>query len=103
MDVRFTATGRTLYLAAVASIRRNSPQSARQFQKRVEQALKRLKRFPMSGAIVTEFEWPDYREVYVKPYRFFYQIREKTVFVAAVWHGAQVPGEPEDLDVDNEE
>jgi addiction module RelE/StbE family toxin len=97
MDVRFTATGRAQYLAAIGSIRRNSPQAARLVQRRAEQALKRLRRFPMSGAIVTEFEWPDYRELYVKPYRFFYQVREKTVLIAAVWHGAQVPGEPEDM------
>ena len=41
-------------------------------------------------------EFPDlpYREVIVEPYRFFYRIEEATVWVVAVWHGAQPPEEP---------
>ena len=35
-----------------------------------------------------------YREVIVSPYRFFYRIKEATVWVVAVWHGAQPPEEP---------
>lgn len=30
------------------------------------------------------------------PYRFFYRVKDRTVWVVAVWHGAQLPGEPED-------
>jgi toxin ParE1/3/4 len=96
MDLRFTASGRAQFLAAVESIRRNSPQAARQFRQRSEKTLKRLTRFPNSGALVTEFPDLPYREVYVKPCRFFYRVREKTVWVVAVWHGAQIPEEPEE-------
>ncbi len=95
MQVRFTATGRAQFLAAIGAIRRNSPQSAREFRQRSETALKRLERFPDSGAIVSEFPELPYREVYVKPYRFLYRVREKKVWVVAVWHGAQVPESPE--------
>jgi hypothetical protein len=30
----------------------------------------------------------------VAPYRFFYRVADKTVWVVAVWHGAQIPEEP---------
>jgi toxin ParE1/3/4 len=97
MQVRFTATGRSQYLSAIGAIRRNSPQAAREFRQRSEKALKRLERFPNSGAVVSEFPELPFREVYVKPYRFFYQVREKALWVVAVWHGAQLPDEPESL------
>jgi plasmid stabilization system protein ParE len=95
MRVRFTPTGRDQFLAAVAAIRRRSPQAARAFRERSGEALKRLEGFPNSGAVVAEFPQLAFREVYVHPYRFFYQVRETTVWVVAVWHGAQVPDEPD--------
>ena len=54
--------------------------------------------FPIRGPSSTEFPELPYREVYVEPYRFFYQVREKTVWVVAVWHGAQIPEEPDQDD-----
>jgi plasmid stabilization system protein ParE len=48
-----------------------------------------------NGPLSTYHRLP-YREVYVKPYRFFYRIHEKTAWVVAVWHGAQIPHDPED-------
>jgi toxin ParE1/3/4 len=94
MRVRFTVTGRVQYLDAIAAIRRRSSQSAREFRQRSEKTLKRLERFPNSGIVVAEFPKSPFREVYVKPYRFFYQAREKAVWVVAVWHGAQIPDPP---------
>jgi plasmid stabilization system protein ParE len=94
MRVRLTPTARAQYLAAVAAIRRNSLQAARAFRERSEKTLKRLERFPNSGAVVSEFPDLPFREVYVEPYRFLYQVREKAVWVVAVWHGAQIPEEP---------
>jgi toxin ParE1/3/4 len=95
MRIRFTATARAHYLAAIGAIRRKSPQGARTFRERSERALKRLERFPNSGAVVAEFPESPFREVYVEPYRFFYRVRDKTVWVVAVWHGVQVPDQPE--------
>jgi plasmid stabilization system protein ParE len=89
------AAARAQYLAAIAAIRRNSPQAAGAFRERSGKALKRLERFPDSGAVVSEFSELPFREVYVEPHRVFYQVREKTVWVVAVWHGAQLPEEPE--------
>jgi toxin ParE1/3/4 len=97
MDVRFTPSGRVQFLAAIASIRRDNPTAARQFRLRAEKSLKRLLRFPASGAVVAEFPESPYREVFVKPYRFFYKVRDKTVWVVAVWHGARIPNDPEDI------
>lgn len=36
-----------------------------------------------------------FREVYVEPSRFFYQVRDRTVRVVAVWHGARIPDAPD--------
>jgi toxin ParE1/3/4 len=77
-------------------IRKESALAARRFCQRAEKALKRLERFPASGAVVAEFPDLPYREAYVKPYRFFYTIREKAVWVVAAWHGGQIPNDPED-------
>ena len=94
MRVRFTPTGRAQFLAAIAYIRRENPTAAARFRQRAEQALRRLEQFPESGRVVPEFPDLPYREVIVSPYRFFYRIQEATVWVVAVWHGAQPPEEP---------
>jgi toxin ParE1/3/4 len=95
MRVRLTATARAQFLAAIGAIRRKSPQAARTFRQRSEKTLKRLERVPNSGAVVAEFPELPFREVYIEPYRFFYQVREKTIWVVAVWHGAQILEEPD--------
>jgi len=92
--VRFTPTGRAQFLAALAYRRRQNPPAALRFRQRTEQALRRLEQFPESGRVVPEFPDLPYREVLVAPYRFFYRITEATVWVVAVWHGAQPPEEP---------
>jgi len=56
--------------------------------------LKRLERFPESGRRIPEFPELPYREVLLPPYRFFYRVRDKSVWIVAVWHGAQLPNEP---------
>ena len=94
MRVRFTPTGRAQFLAAIAYIRRENPVAAARFRQRAEQALRRLEPFPESGRVLPEFPDLPYREVVVPPYRFFYRITEATVWVVAVWHGAQPPEEP---------
>ena len=94
MRVRFTPTGRAQFLAALAYIRRENPPAAIRFRQRAEQALRRLEQFPESGRVVPECPDLPYREVIVTPYRFFYRIEEATVWMVAVWHGAQPPEEP---------
>ena len=51
-------------------------------------------RFTPSGRVLPEFPRLPYREVVVAPYRFFYRVADRTVWIVAVWHGAQIPQEP---------
>jgi toxin ParE1/3/4 len=92
--VRFTPAGRAQFLSALAYIRRDNPTAAARFRQRSEENVRRLGRFPDSGRIVPEFPDLPYHEVIVPPYRFFYRIRDRTVWIVAVWHGAQLPDEP---------
>ena len=92
--VRFTRSGRRQFLDAVAHILRDDPVAARRFRQRAERVLRRLERFPESGRVLPEFPDLPYREVIVAPYRFFYRVADKTVWVVGVWHGAQIPEEP---------
>ena len=94
MRVRFTPSGRSQFLAAVAFIRRDDPAAAARFRRRAEIALRRLQRFPGSGRVLPEFPELPYREVLVGRYRFFYRTEGSTVWVVAIWHGAQIPEEP---------
>jgi len=92
--VRFTPSGRLQFLTALAYVHGENPAAARKLRRRAERVLRRLARFPKSGRLIPEFPELPYREIVVPPYRLFYRVEGKTVWVVAVWHGAQIPGEP---------
>ena len=94
MKVRFTPTGRSQFLGALSYIQGENPQAAIEFRRRAEKVLRRLARFPASGRRIPEFPELPYREAIVAPYRFFYRVEGKIVWVVAVWHGAQLPDLP---------
>lgn len=94
MRVRFTPTGRAQFLAAVTYIRRDNPAAAARFRRCAEESLRRLVHVPESGRIIPEFPDLPYREIIITPYRFFYRIQDRTVWIVAVWHSAQLPEEP---------
>ena len=94
MRVRFTPFGRKQFLDVIAHIVRDNPAAARRFKQRAEIVLRRLERFPESGRLLPEFPDLPYREEIVAQHRFFYRVAGKTVWVVAVWHGAQLPREP---------
>jgi toxin ParE1/3/4 len=94
LRVRFTSTARAQFLEGLGYIRRDKPSAARRLRGRVERALRRLESHPDSGRRVPEFRELPHREVIVKPFRFFYRVEKKTVWIVAVWHGAQIPGPP---------
>ena len=96
MRVRFTPSARDQFLEALEFIRRDQPSAARRFRERAERALRRLVDYPESGRSIPEFPELPHREVVVTPYRFFYRVEKKTVWVVAVWHGAQISENPED-------
>ena len=94
MALRFTPTARTQFLDAVTFIHRDKRSAAKRFRDRAEDALRRLASFPGSGRKIPELAHLEHREVVVSPYRFFYRVEEKDVWVVAVWHDKQLPTEP---------
>jgi plasmid stabilization system protein ParE len=93
--VRFTPAARAQFLAAVAYIAGERPAAARRFLKKATTALRRLTRHPESGRRLPEFSDLPHREVVLPPYRFFYRLDGQTVWIVAVWPGAQLPDAPE--------
>ena len=96
MKVLFTPSGRKQFLSAIAFIYRENPPAAIAFRRKAERVLSRLRKFPQSGRTLPEFPDLPFREIIVSPYRFFYRVKEKTVWIVAVWHGAQLPEEPDE-------
>ena len=100
MKILFTPAAKIQFLTALAYISQDNPPAARRFRKKAEQTISRLATFPESGRRLPEFPDFPHREVIVPPYRFFYRIQKETVWIVAVWHGAQIPEEPP-TDVDD--
>ena len=97
MKILFTPTGRRQFLGAISYIHRDKPSAAVSFRQKAEKLLTRLKKFPESGRPRPEFPELSFREVIVSPYRFFYKVKDNNVWIVAVWHGAQLPDEPEKI------
>lgn len=96
MRVRFTPSARLQFLQALAYIRRDNPRAATQFRLRVEKKLRRLEDHPESGRLIPEFQYLPHREVVVYPYRVFYRVEKKTIWILAFRHGAQDVDKPPD-------
>ena len=94
MTVQFTPSARQQFLSAVASIRQDNPPAAVRFRQKAASVLRRLEKFPDSGRVIPEYPELPYREVIVTPCRCFYRVERATVWIVAVWHGAQLPGVP---------
>jgi plasmid stabilization system protein ParE len=98
VKILFTLSARAQFLSALAYIRRDKPDAALRFRRRAETALKRLVTFPESGRVIPEFPELPQREVVVAPYRFFYRVKGKAIWIVGVWHGAQRPTLPENIE-----
>lgn len=98
MRVRFTPAGEQQFLTVIAHLLKDRPFAARRFYERALKVLRRLDDFPESGRVLPEFPDLPFREVIIRPYRFFYRIGARTAWVVGVWHGAPLPGEPRDPD-----
>jgi toxin ParE1/3/4 len=92
--VKFTPTAKTQFLVGLNYIRQDNPVAAQNLRQRAYALLKRLEQHPDSGRSIPEFPYLPYRELLVNPYRFFYRVDEKTVWIVSVWHMAQLPKEP---------
>lgn len=91
MKVRFTPSARLQFLSTITYIQQDNPPAANRFRKKAESLLRRLEKFPESGRLIPEFPDLPYRELIVAPYRFFYRVEARIVWIVAVWHGAQLP------------
>ncbi|MCK5035687.1 MAG: type II toxin-antitoxin system RelE/ParE family toxin [Candidatus Sabulitectum sp.] len=94
MRIRFAPSARTQFLAGISYIRRDNPETATEFRISAENSLGRLIGFPKPGRNIPEFPYLPHRELLVKPYRFFYRKVDKTIWIVAVWHCAQLPYKP---------
>ena len=94
MKIRFANTARISLHTAINFIHQDNPAAATNFLERVEKTLRRLEKYPESGRQIPEFPELPYRELLILPYRFFYRIDGKTIFIVAVWPTAQIPTEP---------
>ncbi|MBU1196669.1 MAG: type II toxin-antitoxin system RelE/ParE family toxin [Proteobacteria bacterium] len=94
MKVQFTPSARNQFLSALAYIQRDKPSAAVDFRNKAETILRRLEVLPDSGRMIPEFPELPCREVIVSPYRFFYKVKDDIVWIIAVWHGVQLPKEP---------
>ena len=94
MKIRFTPSAETELLSAANYIKKDNPEAALKFLKKADDLLHRLENHPLSGRTIPEFPGLPYRELLVLPYRFFYSIENKTIWIVAVWHTAQIPIEP---------
>jgi len=94
LRILFTPAAPRQFLEALAYIRQDNPPAAIHLRQKAEEVISRLREHPESGRHLSEFPDLPYREVIVKPYRFFYRVKDKTVWIVAVWHSAQLPDEP---------
>ena len=90
MKVRLTDSARSQFLSGLAYIHEDRPRAALRLRKRAELVLRRLPEFTESGRVIPEFPELPYREVVVPPFRFFYLVKGRTVWIVAVWHSAQM-------------
>ncbi len=96
MKLKFTPSARAQFLGGLEHIRQDDPSAATKFRGKAEEVLRRLEKFPNSGRPIPEFPDLPHREVIVRLYRFFYRVSGKTVWIVAIWHGAQLPAGPDD-------
>jgi addiction module RelE/StbE family toxin len=94
LKLRFTPSAKTELLSAAKYIHNENPEAALNFLKKANELLHRLEKHPLSGRTIPEFSKLPYRELLVLPYRFFYSIQNKTIWIVAVWHTSQLPKEP---------
>jgi toxin ParE1/3/4 len=94
VKIRFANTAKFSLHSAINFNHQDHPTAAANFLERVEKTLRRLERYPESGRRIPEYPELPYRESLVLPYRFFYKIDGKTIFIVAVWHTALIPIEP---------
>jgi len=72
-----------------AYIARDSETYAAAFVREIRAASRSLSEFAERGQIVPEFNDSRIRELLVRPYRLVYQVRDTSVLILAIIHGAR--------------
>ena len=88
--VLWTDSARADLRAIHAFIARDSHVYAQRTMDRIRKAVKRLSRFPASGAMVQGRSLPELREILVGNYRVIYRIGNTAVEIIAVVHSARL-------------
>jgi toxin ParE1/3/4 len=96
LRVKFTPGADAEFLAVIMHRGAYSPSAALGFRDKALHGLSRLSAFPESGRTLPEYPYLPFREVVVAPYRFFYHVKDGTVWTVAIWHGAQLVDVPPD-------
>jgi len=99
LRVLFTPSGRNHFLAAISFIDSEDTHAAGAFRKKAEKTLSRLRKFPRSGTALPEFPDLPFREVAIAPCRFIYRVKQKTVWIVAVWHSTRLPKNPTEKEI----
>src|SRR5947209_7831990 len=73
-----------------AYIARDAPRTADAFVKRLMAAVRRLRRFPLSGSVVPEFRLDNVREILYGNYRIVYRVVGSRVEILTVCHAARL-------------
>jgi plasmid stabilization system protein ParE len=94
VKVRFTPSAEAEYVEALTFVLKDNRRAALLFGRKIESALRRVARYPDSGRKLPEFPELPHREIIVPPYRLFYRVEHRTIWIVALWHGARVPRPP---------
>ena len=93
--VVWTDTARADLRAIHSYISKDSKQYADGVISRIKSATLRLRRFPLAGWMVSEWQDPDLREILSGNYRIIYRPDAGRVHILTVIHGAmQLPSSP---------
>ena len=87
MKLRWTDRARRNLLAIGRYIAQDNPVAARRWGERLQTCAQQAATMPMAGRVVPELHRNDIREVFVRPYRIVYRVREDAIDVLTVFEG----------------
>ena len=90
VEVRWTLQAAEDLNAIVEFIARDSSQYARLLVVDIFQAVDRIAVFPQSGRIVPELNDPVVREVILGNYRLVYRLKDASLDLLTIYHGARL-------------
>jgi len=68
----------------------DKPSAAADWVDTVFESVKRLKKFPRSGRVISEIQLDEFREIILDNYRIIYRIEEKHVSILTVRSGREI-------------